>query len=92
MSTRGRPRPNELFGLLLNRGDSSFALPEGNTKTPLVRGQNIMGKCSTMMPNGGFGLPSLSVLPIGEGVPSTSPWTYELTSSPLGIKLGNCKS
>jgi hypothetical protein len=42
--------------------------------------------------NGGPGLPSLSVLPVGEGVPSTSPGTYELASSPWGVKLGNRKS
>lgn len=88
----GRPGPSELFGLLSDRGASASALPEGSTKTPLVRGQSIMGKCSTVMLNRGPDLPSLSVLPVGEGVPSASPRTYELASSPLGVKLGNCKS
>jgi hypothetical protein len=89
-----RPRPSELFGLLSDRRAFGFALLEGNTKTPSVRGQSIMGKCSTVtvMLNHGHGLPSLSILLVGEGVSSTSPSTYELTSSPLGIKLGNYKS
>jgi hypothetical protein len=88
----GRPGPKELFGPLSDISASASALPEGSRKTPRVRGQSITGKRSIGMFNGGPGLPSLSVLPVGEGVPSTSPGTYELASSPWGVKLGNRKS
>ncbi|CAM6002863.1 unnamed protein product [Sphagnum balticum] len=88
----GRLGPREPFGPLLDRSASASALHEGSRKTPRVRGQSIIGKQSTGMFNGGPGLPSLSVLPVGEGVPSTSLGTYELASSPGGVKLGNRKS
>jgi len=78
----GRPGPREPFGPLSDRSASASALPEGSRKTPRVKGQNITGKRSTGMFNGGPSLPSLSVLPLGERVPSTSLGTYELASFP----------